>query len=140
MSINEDIGSVNLIFFQRGKRLKEFTIDNLNLPIGTYQLDKKYVKSLDLEQNHVVMMENRGKQEEYLVSETLTDGGLLLNPKNDIKNFIVGARHAVYLNEEMITRNTSISLIKKEKGKYPQIFENIYVLYSLTTDDKSGMH
>lgn len=105
----------------------------MNLPVGNYQLDKSHVTFLDLESNHLVFMNYNGQEEEFIVSETLSDGALLLIQKNKQQQ-IVASRHGVYMDEKLLKNNLDASLIKKNKELYKQIFENIYVIFSISVD------
>lgn len=124
MSVQES--TVHVLFFQ-GPLGHE-------LPIGNYQLQKNEVKFLDLESNHQVFMDCKGQKEEFIVSEALSDGALLLIQKNKDENIIVGTRHGVYMDQGVISNNLHLSILNKSKGMYDQIFENIYIIFSISFD------
>lgn len=109
-----------------------------DLPNGNYKVNKKDVEFLDLESNHKVFMDLKGQKQEFIVSEALSDGALLLiQSQND--NIIVGTRHGVYMDHKVLNSNSKKSIIMKNKGLYLQIFENIYLIFSLSLDGVSEM-
>ena len=77
-------------------------------------------------------MDHKGIKEEFKVSEVLSDGALLLSPKNELENVIVGTRHGAYMDQRMISDNSKASIIKKNKENYNQIFENVFIIFSVS--------
>lgn len=120
--------------------MQENTVDVLffqglvghDLPIGNYQLEKTEVRFLDLETQHKIFMDHKGQKEEFMVSEALSDGALLLIQNSKDENLIIGTRHGVYMDERVMSNNLHLSLIKKNKAIYHQIFENIYIIFSIS--------
>lgn len=104
-----------------------------DLPIGTFTVEKESVQFLDLDSGHKVYMDYNGQKQEFVISEALSDGALLLiQSQND--GPVVGTRHGVYMDGKCLTNNSKKSLVKKNKGIYDQIFENIYIIFSLSLD------
>jgi hypothetical protein len=104
-----------------------------DLPIGNYNLDKNHVEFLYLDSDHYVFMDYKGQKEEFLVSEALADGALLLKQSKDSLQ-VLGTRHGVYMDSKFLTLNTKKTLLKRNKELYPQIFENIYIIFSFSLD------